>query len=793
MVRRAAWLLLLAATSCAQLAGKKHYAEARRLEAAGDSDAAIEAYRRAVDASPGSDEYREALETASRAKAKDHAERARLLEKKERFGEAAAAWRRAASFDPRSSQLPLRVEVAEAKAKKDSYAIAVALKELVRVAPSDKSASKELERARADALVTLEAEADAKLGTGSATEAFEAFEKLKKLEPTHAVLSGAKYRAARARHFETIGDAKQRAGDGLGALEAYQEASKSAPIPGLEQKLARAKKSAGSLLEQLEQARAHERLEEWEDAAELYTLVRDRPDAPSDVADRARTARQNSARQRLGRAKENLRTGALDKARAELMLALEHTDGPDGEVERVTSGVSELASNRLSEARRILGEPLSIEAAQTAKLLLFETARASFSDAEKLAKNDPARAFLITQNLRPFAAELPKLAPLEASLKPKAFVALVARAEPLATMGAVGEAAGMIAAALAISRPPKELSERLANASLALTAGDSAKALDGFGEAARLDPRSKLADAGWRVARVARLAELQQTAKDPRAEPARIAGAWREILTLDPANAEAKAALVRLGPELMRRALASAQAQKSAGRLATALVYVERALSIDPEQPDAKTLREEISRTMPPADAVFASVAKLGKGPRECAEITAELRAALILYLTKTRGLVTTFLGPKEHAAIDEGRAPRALVELRVEPTECSLSIGTGHAEAKLALDIAGKTVLEGPASGDFDPSGLPKDEAAPAGPELAKATSAALARAVAEAVAKATPKLSAWRAVWARQVMGSDDVEGSSRAFLALRSATIAEEISARRDLDSYLARRLP
>ncbi|MBI4822556.1 MAG: hypothetical protein HY791_40220 [Deltaproteobacteria bacterium] len=792
MGRRAAWALLLLSVSCAGVAGKKHFSEGKRLDSEGDADAAIVAYRRAVEASPGANEYREVLEARSKARARAHVEKARSLEKKGKHGDAAKAWKQALELDPRSLHLKVRLEVAEARAAGDPLAIVLALEEWVRIAPKDKSAPEELEEARASAIKALEAEADSNLSVASGA-AFASYEKLRKIDPTHAVFSGAKYRAAKARHFEAVGDAKQKAGDGLGALDAYQEAVRSATLPGLEQKLLRAKRSAGSLLEQLEQARAHERLEEWEDAAELYTVIRERPDAPSDVAAKAKSARDKSARLRLERAKDQLEKGALDKARAELMLALEHTDAAKAEIDQITSAMSELASSRLGEARRALSEKLTSAVAQAARQLLAASARSMFVDAERLSTNDPARAFLLVRELRPFASSLPKLQALEAALTPKAFTALLDRAEPLATMGALREAAEMIAAALSISKPPKEMAEKLAQASLALTSGDSAKAYDGFSDAARTDPRSRLAAAGQRVARAARLAELAIAAKDPRADASRVAAAWREVLVMDPENNDAKLAIARLGPELVKRALASAQAQKTAGRPATALVYVARALSIDPESAEAKGLRAEIAQKIPPAGSVFGYVAKLPKPPTGCAEIVAELRPAIVLYMTKTRGLLVPFLGAQEHAAIDEGRAPPSLVELAIQPTECLLSLNTGEATARLTLKVAGAKLLSAQVVGAFDPSGLPKDEAAPTGPELAKATAAAIAKEASAAVLNAGSQLGDWRASWARAVMSADDVEGSSRAFLALEDAARPEEKSARRDLEAYLARRLP
>jgi len=101
-------VILLAVALVAGCAAARSYRHGQAAMRAGDWDAAVAHFRRALQEEPDKPEYRIALERASSAAARAHFDRARELEAKDQLDLAAAAYKKAAEFDPSNRQAALK-------------------------------------------------------------------------------------------------------------------------------------------------------------------------------------------------------------------------------------------------------------------------------------------------------------------------------------------------------------------------------------------------------------------------------------------------------------------------------------------------------------------------------------------------------------------------------------------------------------------------------------------------------------------------------------------------------------
>jgi general secretion pathway protein D len=100
-------IILVAVALVAGCAAARSYRQGQAALRAGDWDAAVVHFRRALQEDPDKPEYKIALERASSAASRAHFDRARELEAKDQLDLAAAAYKKAAEFDPSNRQAAL--------------------------------------------------------------------------------------------------------------------------------------------------------------------------------------------------------------------------------------------------------------------------------------------------------------------------------------------------------------------------------------------------------------------------------------------------------------------------------------------------------------------------------------------------------------------------------------------------------------------------------------------------------------------------------------------------------------
>ena len=93
---------------------------------AGDWDAAVEHYRRAVQAEPDRADYKIALERAMLSASQQHLDQARVFEARGQLDEALREYRRASEFDPPNRQIAGKVIEIERRIRDQAEAAAAA-------------------------------------------------------------------------------------------------------------------------------------------------------------------------------------------------------------------------------------------------------------------------------------------------------------------------------------------------------------------------------------------------------------------------------------------------------------------------------------------------------------------------------------------------------------------------------------------------------------------------------------------------------------------------------------------
>jgi tetratricopeptide (TPR) repeat protein len=781
--RAARWLLaatLATSVGCASMNARSAWQRGQKAEQQGDLAGAIREYGVAADAAPKETKYQDALSRARRAGAEAHVNAARAAEAQGDFEAAGERWKSARAFLP-SAEYEARQRLAEIRASRvDPLELFQATQKLVDALPGDRDALGALEQARTDAFRYYAKLGETMFDAGNWEEAFGAFEKARKVKPDDELAKSIKFRVAHARSLEAAGDRQLKVGDALAAFESYTKAQGLAEIPGLAQKLERARKSAGNVVEQLEQARAAERLKKWEDAAELYTLLRERKDAPAEVADAAARTRKESARLRAERAIAFAGEARADQAVAQLALAVEHTDAAEVALARLRSAVEALQTGQISQAIDKLGAAeqaaASLAAVGAGRPVALAKARAELEAARVIGASDPAEAMVRLRRLDALKAELPQYEATWASLKKRAFQALVERAEAQSKEGRAKEATESLRTAASIATLPPALDAPVKRGLEGLVEADFERATESFADAVAKDPKSRLAKAGQTVARWGWLRALRAEAEAAeRAEdPLRAAQAYRRVLDLVPDDQTTRDSLDALRPELLGRAIAAARGARDAGKAGSAYVYVRRALDLDPNNGEASELLTSLMGRFELRDAPVAYVAPVLRGRMlgdACPGAEVQLRERAILYLTRTRGLGADFLQAEPHREIDAGKRDRPSVELVSALESCAVNTAGGRTQMSTQLRIGGKVVVEEPLGVSFDPATLPKDERAD-GITEAKVFDAVLretAKLMTRIPERAADALREWRAAWATGRLEAKDDEGIARAFATL------------------------
>lgn len=802
----AAPALILALVSCAALQASQHHRAAKKAEAAGDLDRAARAYEAAAAAAPKNLAYQEDYDAARSAAVGAHAEVARAAEQDGEHAAALAEWKKAIALHPTNPALKARAELAKLRTKRsEPIEFYHATRKLAAALPKDSGTQKALARARDDATKYYIRLAETYADAGAAGPAYEHYQKAHEVDPKHEVFAGSMFRVTKAKHFENVGDQHMKDGDRLAAYRAYEEALTAANLPQLRRKLEVAKRAAGGVLEQLAQARSFEAAEQWEDAAEIYTLLLDRRDAPADMEGAAKIARAKSAQLRLERARAFAERDVLEQAQASLTMALEHTDGDEHITGLLQAGLDALQAGDPKKAKAKFDEAAAsngtLQSVKVARIILQASARALYTDVTAMAQRDPAAAMVRIEKLAPFKKSLPGYGKLRRSLVKSAFMALLDQAESKAAAGDVEAAAELLSTALEVARAPKKIRAPLLAGCHALRSGDYATAEAAFSAVLAKDKRSRIARTGQRIASERRLATLRKQADDAVAvdDTIRAAAAYRQILELKPDDVASTNALAGLRDRLIEASVVAAQEHLQDGRPGTAYVYFKRVLDLEPAHPAANQGVTQAIAGFDIRESPLAWVAPVkrsaGVGDK-CAGAEEDLRERLILYLTRTRKLGAEFLQRAQTVAVDGNERPQPTVALRATLERCDVSATGGSLVSSMKLVIGPEVVFGAKVKGVFDKSSVPKDELED-GLDVDRVLDGTLneaARGVAARVRENAKKLQAWRIIEARARIRAGDGEGAARAYATFRMGEdrlSTAERGALRDLERFILNR--
>lgn len=771
-------------TGCASMNAQMAFSRGERAEKKGDLRGAIRAYQDAVRADPKKTAYRAALESAQREAASVHVDAARRAEAAGRFDQAVQHWDRALEILPESAEIQARRGLAEIRTQQaDPVVFYRAAARLVAAIPNDPEAQATLRDAKRAALGYHLRLAKMYAEAGSWSQAYHEYEVGKEIEPNHRVFRTGLYLRAQARYLEAQGDKALADGDALGAYQAYEQASRLSRSRGIVRKMRRAKKGAGSMLEQLQQAERYEQRNQWEDAAELYTLIAAKKSAPVDLQERARQAREKSATLRSKRAEDYAARGFASKARVELTLALEHTDAPTVVMDLLRAAIEDLNRGLAGDAKT------KIESARTRAMHLpivaalesvTETvARVEYDRARSQARQAPAEALVRLRRLAPFADRLPGYQRARKGLVKRAFGALLARADESAQAGKFEEATEQLATALDIAKAPKALGRHLKGATAFLEKREYAAARQRFTKAVETDGRSRLAKLGLSIATRARLAELHQEAAEARVveDSVRAAAAYRAILELDPNDASASAGIDELKAELVENALAAARDHDAAGRAGAAFIYYRRVLDVDPTNAEAQSAVAKLESALSLGDEPDGYVVPTIRGNRlgdECKRVEERVRDRMVLYLNRTPKLGAQFLDKDGTDDVDAKSRSIPPVKVRSAVESCVPLQQNGQIVMTIQLMLGARVLLQDRVVAKFDPRTIPKDELEDGlGPDqVINAMVGDAAKQVSAMLKKQAASLRDWRMVEARARMRANDAEGVAQLYASLVTA---------------------
>lgn len=802
------WLLLLApllVAGCASLQARSTFQRGVKAKDRGELRSAIAAFEEANRRDP-SPEYADALRKTKAEVARGEVRKAETAEASGDFATAAKHWGAALELAPDNGGLMARKGLAEVEAKPlDPVERQRTIADLAKLAPKDRVVQARLREATRAAVQYHLRMARMYRDVRSWRQAFRAYEAARALEPNDPIFSGALYRDVKVRELEAVGDQKLVAGDTLGAYEAYSEAVKVQPSRRLKAKMSRARRGAGPIIEQLRQAETFARLGKWEDAAEIYSVVSGRQEASPEVRTQAKEARAKSAQTRAERAQAYATRGLVAKAVSELRLALDHTDGAVPAVQATGTVIDALDEERPGAAKAALTKANELGAqlpvVKAAQVVVTKVAARLFARAQAMATKEPAEALLLLSRLEPFASELPGYGGQKKKLVKTAFLELLDSAAVAAENGRFEAATERLGSALSIAKPPAELTAPLDEGVTALKGEDWVRARASFSGALEKFGKSRLAKVGLTVAKKGHLVALRREARDARAvnDAVRASAAYRDILDLEPGDADAQAALQDLRFELVGDALRAAKAHADGGRPGAAFVYFHRVLTLEPDNGEAKAGLDALAAKLSPSDAPQAFVAALGRDPGladRCRGVERAARDRIALYLNKTPDLGVTFLEGEAALAVDAKKAPTPPVEVRGVVTGCAPTKKGGDLTMKVSLHAGPTVVFDEEVKAAFDPSSVPKDELEDglAPRRVVMELLGQVAKEVSAKVKANAGRLSGWRVHLAKDRMKAGDAEGAAIAYASLvreKDRLSTEERGALDALERYLNNR--
>jgi hypothetical protein len=790
---------------CASLSARSTFSRGVKARDKGELRPAIAAFAEAYRQDPKS-EYAEALKKAQAEVARTEVAKAQAAEASKDFSTAAKHWAAAVELAPDNGGLQARKGLAELEGSNpDPVQRQTATARLFKLAPKDKVVQDRLRTATHAAAKYHLSMARMHVDVRSWQPAFRAYEAARQLQPKNMVFDGALYRDVQVREYERQGDEKLGAGDMLGAYEAYDIAVKLRPSRRLTRKMKRAHKGAGPVIQQIKEAEGFARSEQWEDAAEVYSMVVGRPETPAEVRTAATAARAKSAKIRAERARAYAERNLLDKSVAELRLSLEHSDGaPEalraiGEVvEALDEEHPEIAQDKLQPAQTSGANLAVVQAVPT---VIAHFASRLFARAQARAESDPGEALVLMSRLGVFEASLPGYAKQKKKLVKTAFGQLLQGAERFADQGRFGAAIERLASALAIAKPPAALAKPLETAITGLKGADWVRARAAFSAAIKQNKRSRLAKSGLVVAERAHLAALRQEARDARNadDSVRASTAYRSILELAKDDFEAQSALLELQGELVSGALTSAKTAAAAKQLGAAFVYFNRIIVLDPEHGEATAALATIKAQLGNNSGPSAFVAPIVRGPKlatRCRGVERALRDRMALYLNRTRGLAVTFLEGAEAQKVDSKEIPVPPVQITSTVTACAATKTGGSMSVQVKLLSGPTAIFDQAFSAEFDPKSVPKDEieAGLAPRQVVMDLLGKVAKNVSKKVKADAKRLAGWRVHLAQDRMKAGDAEGAALAYAGLilaKDTLSTEEQGALDALTRYLNNR--
>ncbi len=790
---------------CASLSARSTFSRGVKARDKGELRPAIAAFAEAYRQDPKS-EYANALKKAKAEVARSEVAKAQDAEGAGNYGTAAKHWAAAVELAPDNGGLQARQGLAELEDRKpDPVQRQSAIAKLAKLAPKDKVVQDKLHSATRSAAKYHLSMARMHVDVRNWKPAFESYEAARRLEPKNLVFDGALYRDVQVREYERVGDQKLGAGDTLGAYEAYEIAVRLRPSRRLTRKMKRARKGAGPVIQQIREAEGFALAEQWEDAAEVYSMVVGRPETPAEVRIAATAARAKSAKVRADRAQAYAERNLLGKSVAELRLSLEHSDGAVEALKAVAEIVDalddehpETAQAKLPSAQT-LGAKLPV--VQAVPVVISRFAMRLFTRAQARAESDPGEALVLLSRLGVFEASLPGYAQQKKKLVKTAFGQLLEGAERFAEQGRFEAAIERLVSALAIAKPPAALAKPLETAIAGLKIGDWVRARAAFGAAVKQNKRSRLAKSGLVVAERAHLSGLRQEAREARSadDLVRASSAYRSILELVKDDFAAESALLELQGELVGGALESAKSAFAAQRMGAAFVYFHRIVVLDPEHAEAKaglaTIKSKLGSNRGPS----AYVAPIARGPElaaRCRGVERALRDRMALYLNRTRGLAVTFLEGADAQKVDAKQTPVPPVQVMATVSSCAADKKGGSMKVQVKL-LSGPTVIFDKAfEAKFDPRSVPKDElqSGLVPRQVIMGLLGKVAKGVSKKVKADAKRLAGWRVHLAQDRMQAGDAEGAALAYAGLilaKDALSTEEQGALDALSRYLNNR--
>ncbi|MEQ8981769.1 MAG: hypothetical protein RL846_27740 [Deltaproteobacteria bacterium] len=555
-----ALVFALAAAGCLG-AGLKQFNAGEDAYKRGDLEAADKAYTEALAADPNNAKYKVAQEKVRVELAKKHEAEAVAKEKSGAWTEASAAWQKASELSPANSDYAVRGSLSGAKARNlgpNEWYEAVLTVQTAH--PNNDIANRSLAGARAAAYKHHLDLAEGFLASGEGGRAFQHYSRAKEIDPTTPNMRADAFVRAEALSIAEQAEEKAQSGDAIGAYELYQQAYAKMPLPEIKAQMDQVKRRASAILSKLEAARREVERGRYERALKLYERVTKSGAVPASIDDEIKKVRAQLLTEKANAAKKLADRNQLPRAHRALLAAIDvagleqvSADVLRAALDLVKDGDPGKGREAIENAKLEEGSPL-YEAAQA---YAVAGARKTLKSAERLEKRQPTKALQIIAEISAFEDELPGIEALRRKLRADSFQDLIDDALKAAKKKDDREAASLLLAALNASAAPEAMRTPSTKGADELKAGNFAAAETAFTQALAAAPRSRLAQRGIDIARLRRRdseKDASQTlisgkGNEPRAVEILAAG-----LTLEPANANARAAVDGLLKRLERSA-----------------------------------------------------------------------------------------------------------------------------------------------------------------------------------------------------------------------------------------------